>query len=71
MLQLGPTFSAGNFVIGNLGKSETDMDMGYKLLAEAKNKVNPGSGERLEALTKKVMVQPPEVIERIKKLLGI
>jgi hypothetical protein len=42
-------------------------------LAEAKNKkldINPSSGEEVEALTKDVMSQPPEVIERLKKLMG-
>jgi tripartite-type tricarboxylate transporter receptor subunit TctC len=42
------------------------------LLAEAKKKkwdLDPSSGEELEAISKEVMVQPPEVIERIKKLL--
>jgi tripartite-type tricarboxylate transporter receptor subunit TctC len=42
------------------------------LLAEAKKKkwdLDPMPGEELEALAKEIMVQPPEVIERIKKLL--
>jgi tripartite-type tricarboxylate transporter receptor subunit TctC len=42
------------------------------LLAEAKKKewdIDPSSGEELEAITKEIMVQPPEVIERMKKLL--
>jgi hypothetical protein len=42
-------------------------------LAEAKNKkldIHPSSGEEVEALTKDVMSQPPEVIERLKKLMG-
>jgi len=42
-------------------------------LAEAKNKkldINPSGGEEVEALTKEVMSQPPEVIERLKKLMG-
>ena len=45
-----------------------------ELLAEAKKRdweATPVSGERLEALTKEVIAQPPEVIERIKKLLGM
>lgn len=44
-----------------------------ELLAEAKKKrldMNPTSGEEVEALTKEVMSQPPEVIERLKKLMG-
>ncbi len=43
------------------------------LLADAKNKkwdVDPTSGGDLEAIAKEVVVQPPEVIERVKKLLG-
>ena len=41
-------------------------------LAEAKNKkldIDPRSGEEVEALAKEVMSQPPEVIERLKKLM--
>lgn len=44
-----------------------------EFLAEAKKRnweVNPVSGERLEALAKEVIDQPPEVIERVRKLLG-
>lgn len=43
------------------------------LLAEAKKKkwdLDPSSGEELESTAKEVMVQPPEVIEQLKKLLG-
>jgi tripartite-type tricarboxylate transporter receptor subunit TctC len=43
------------------------------LLAEAKKKkwqLDPFSGEDLETLAKEIMVQPPEVIERVKKVLG-
>ena len=42
-------------------------------LAEAKNKkldIDPTSGEEVEALAKEVMSQPPEVIDRLKKLMG-
>ncbi len=44
-----------------------------ELLAEAKKgrlEVEPSTGEELEALTKEVMDQPGEVIERVKKILG-
>jgi tripartite-type tricarboxylate transporter receptor subunit TctC len=44
-----------------------------EFLAEAKKKrldINPTSGEEVEALTKEVMSQPPEVIERLKKLMA-
>jgi tripartite-type tricarboxylate transporter receptor subunit TctC len=43
------------------------------LLAEAKKKkwdLDPLGGTELEALAKEIMVQPPEVIERVKKILG-
>ena len=42
------------------------------LLADASKRkwdVDPLSGEELETVTKDIMVQPPEVIERMKKLL--
>ncbi len=45
-----------------------------EFLAEAKKRkleVDPTSGEELEALAKEVITQPPEVIERIKKVLGL
>ena len=44
-----------------------------ELLAEAKKMelgVNPTGGEELEAMAKDLMAQPPEVIERVKKLLA-
>ena len=43
------------------------------LLADAKKKqwdIEPSSGEELQGIAKEVMVQPPEVIERVKKVLG-
>ena len=42
-------------------------------LAEAKKRkleIDPTTGEEMHALIKEVMVQPPDVIERMKKLLG-
>jgi tripartite-type tricarboxylate transporter receptor subunit TctC len=42
-------------------------------VAEAKKRgweLNPVSGERLELLAKEVIVQSPEVIERVRKILG-
>jgi len=51
------------------GKTVKDPDF----LAEAKKKkleADPATGEELEALAKEVIVQPPEVIERMRKLLG-
>jgi len=44
-----------------------------ELLAEAKKRglgVNPSGGEELEAMAKDLIAQPPEVIERMKKLLA-
>lgn len=44
-----------------------------EFVAEAKSRgweLEPVTGEELEAIGKKVVVQPPEVIERMKKLLG-
>ena len=44
-----------------------------ELLDDAKKKrleLDPVSGEALEALGKEIVAQPPEVIERMKKLLG-
>ncbi len=44
-----------------------------ELLAEAKKRdweVNPTSGEQLEAMAKEVVVQPPEVLERMRRLLA-
>ena len=44
-----------------------------ELLAEAKKRafeVNPIGGEELEAMAKDLMAQPPEVIERMKKLVA-
>jgi tripartite-type tricarboxylate transporter receptor subunit TctC len=43
------------------------------LLAHAEKvnmEIEPTGGEELEALAKDVMTQPPDVIERMKKLLG-
>ena len=43
------------------------------LLEDAKKKkldLDPVSGEELETLGKEIVAQPPEVVERIKKLLG-
>ena len=45
-----------------------------EFLAEVKRRkfeLDPTSGEELEALAKEVIAQPPEVIERMKKLLGM
>ena len=42
-------------------------------LAETKKKrldIDPTTGEEVETLTKEVMSQPPEVVERLKKMMG-
>jgi tripartite-type tricarboxylate transporter receptor subunit TctC len=44
-----------------------------EFLADTKRKkleMNPTTGEEVEALTKEVMSQPKEVIEKLKKLMG-
>lgn len=44
-----------------------------EFLAEAKKRnvdIEPATGEELERIAKEVVVQPPEVIERMQKLLG-
>ena len=44
-----------------------------ELLDDAKKKkleLDPVSGEELEALSKEIIAQPPDVVERMKKLLG-
>jgi tripartite-type tricarboxylate transporter receptor subunit TctC len=44
-----------------------------ELLADAKKRgwdIDLLTGEELESLTKEIMVQPPDVIERVKKMLG-
>jgi tripartite-type tricarboxylate transporter receptor subunit TctC len=53
----------------SFAKALTDPD----LLAEAKKRnwdIDLTTGEELEKLAKEIMVQPPEVIERVKKMLG-
>jgi hypothetical protein len=42
-------------------------------IADAKKRqweVDSPGGEELEAIAKDIMVQPPEIIERVKKVLG-
>jgi hypothetical protein len=44
-----------------------------EFLAEAKTRnleIKPTAGGKLETLAKSIVVQPPEVIDRMKKLLG-
>jgi tripartite-type tricarboxylate transporter receptor subunit TctC len=44
-----------------------------EFLAETKKRgwpVGPVAGEELESLAKEVIAQPPEVVQRLKKILG-
>jgi len=44
------------------------------LLAEAEKRqleMDPGTGEELESLAKEVITAPSDVVERMKKLLGM
>jgi tripartite-type tricarboxylate transporter receptor subunit TctC len=53
----------------SFAKTMTDPE----LLAEAKKRnwdIDLTSGEELEKLANEIMIQPPEVIDRVKKLLG-
>jgi tripartite-type tricarboxylate transporter receptor subunit TctC len=43
------------------------------LLAEAKRRqldIDPATGEQLDALAKEVMTATPEIVEKVKKLIG-
>jgi tripartite-type tricarboxylate transporter receptor subunit TctC len=44
------------------------------LLAEAQRRrldIDPATGEELDSLAKEVMTAPPDVVEKVKKLLGM
>jgi tripartite-type tricarboxylate transporter receptor subunit TctC len=44
------------------------------LLAEAEKRrldIDPATGEELESLAKEVMTAPPDVVEKVKKILGM
>jgi hypothetical protein len=44
------------------------------LLAEAEKRrldIDPATGEELDALAKEVMIAPPEIVEKVKKLIGM
>jgi tripartite-type tricarboxylate transporter receptor subunit TctC len=50
---------------------KTMNDPGFKAEAEkTKLELDPVSGEELEELAKEVIAQPPEIVERMKKVLG-
>ena len=56
-----------------LREAYTQMLKDPEFLADANKRqweINPVSGERLEALAKEVINQPPEIIERMKKVMG-
>jgi len=66
-----PGMAADRLKILREAFSKTMNDEG--LLAEARKKkwdLDPLRGEELETLAREIMVQPPEVIERVKKVLG-
>ena len=51
--------------------AKTVADAEFKADAQKQNLVwDPNSGEGLEAIGKEVIAQPPEVVERLKKILG-
>ena len=44
------------------------------LLAEAERRrldIDPSTGEELDSLAKEVMTAPPDVVEKVKKLIGM
>jgi tripartite-type tricarboxylate transporter receptor subunit TctC len=46
-------------------------DPEFKAEAQKRNwEVEPVNGQELEAIAKKVVVQPPDVVERMKKILA-
>jgi tripartite-type tricarboxylate transporter receptor subunit TctC len=66
-----PGLSPDHFTILREAFVKTMADREF--LAEAKRRnleIKPAAGEDLEKLAKDIVVQPPEVIERMKKLLG-
>ncbi|TMB71481.1 MAG: hypothetical protein E6J54_12075 [Deltaproteobacteria bacterium] len=66
-----PAIPADQFKILREAFAKTMSDRDF--LAEAKRRnleIKPKAGEELEKLAKDIVVQPPEVIDRMKKLLG-
>jgi hypothetical protein len=46
-------------------------DPQFKAEAQKRNwEIEPVTGQELEAIAKKVIVQPPDVVERMKKVLA-
>jgi tripartite-type tricarboxylate transporter receptor subunit TctC len=69
---IGPPGMSGN-LIKILRDGYRKMITSEEFLADARKRdseVEYASGEDLEALAKKVIAQPPEVVERLKKILG-
>ena len=42
-----------------------------RFVEQLQSELDPVSGEELESLAKEIVAQPPDVVERMKKLLGI
>jgi tripartite-type tricarboxylate transporter receptor subunit TctC len=69
--QLPPGIPAERLKILREAFTKTMADPAFLDEAKKRNlEVEPSSGEALEKLAKEVMSQPPEVIERVKKLMG-
>ena len=69
--QLPPGIPAERLKILRDAFVKTMADPGFSDEAKRRNlEVKPSTGEELEKLAKEVMGQPPQVIERVKKLMG-
>jgi tripartite-type tricarboxylate transporter receptor subunit TctC len=69
--QLPPGIPAERLKILRDAFVKTMADRGFLDEAKRRNlEVKPSTGEELEKLAKEVMGQPPQVIERVKKLMG-
>jgi tripartite-type tricarboxylate transporter receptor subunit TctC len=69
---LPPGTPEDRFKIVRQGFAKTINDPDVKADAERKKlEVDPTSGEELETLAKEVIAQPPEIVERMRKMLGI
>jgi tripartite-type tricarboxylate transporter receptor subunit TctC len=69
--QLPPGIPAARLKVLRDAFVKTMADRGFLDEAKRRNlEVKPSTGEELEKLAKEVMGQPPQVIERVKKLMG-
>jgi tripartite-type tricarboxylate transporter receptor subunit TctC len=69
---LPPGTPGDRFKIVRQGFTKTINDPDIRADAEKKKlEIDPTSGEELETLAKEVIAQPPEIIERMRKMLGI